>query len=211
MLYWLLFLFLGIPLLFIVGIIYAFKKLSFKKFALLIFLLISLPYAAFKLWERNFMLSVIPDALQVHSISYRKEESWGFGPGGNEAGIRIYPLSDELSKEIESRGIEFFKAMPPNINQQSRDWRGRYEDWEATPIQIGSHWKPNTENPKKDSKRLDIYDYICAYGFCIDIDPVIVEKANSIVNSDGSYYAYGRIGLLIVSPKNKIILYLYNG
>jgi hypothetical protein len=31
------------------------------------------------------------------------------------------------------------------------------------------------------------------------------------VNSAGSYYARGRIGIIVVSPKKKKILYFYNG
>ena len=45
----------------------------------------------------------------------------------------------------------------------------------------------------------------------MDIDPDIVSMANSIVNSAGSYYAYGRIGLIVVSPEHKLVVYMYNG
>lgn len=65
--------------------------------------------------------------------------------------------------------------------------------------------------PNEKTKTFNIYDYICAYGFCIDIKPEIVEEANWIINSPGSYYAYGRIGVIIVSSERKMILYLYNG
>ena len=58
---------------------------------------------------------------------------------------------------------------------------------------------------------LDIYDYICAYGFCIEIDEAVRTQAMEIVNSKGNYYAYGRIGLIVVSPSKKLVLYMYNG
>lgn len=47
--------------------------------------------------------------------------------------------------------------------------------------------------------------------FCINIDEEVVRQATDIVNSEGNYYAYGRIGLIVVSPSNKIIIYMYNG
>ena len=28
-----------------------------------------------------------------------KEKSWGFGPGANEAGIRLYPLSEKIANQ----------------------------------------------------------------------------------------------------------------
>ena len=68
-------------------VIYAFNKLPRSYFFFLFLTLITSLIVALKIYERNFKLSVVPDALQVGSIAYSKEESWGFGPGGNEAGI----------------------------------------------------------------------------------------------------------------------------
>lgn len=187
------------------GLVFAYRKLPKFIFIALIVTAIAVPVARFKIYERRFMLSVVPDALNVSAIAYSKEESWGFGPGGNEAGIRVYPLPEHVSKEIEARGgIDFFNTMPPNTDQNDREWRGRYTNWEETPIKTEGYWDSG-------KKRLDIYDYICAYGFCIDIEPEIVSQANEIVNAPGSYYAYGRIGVIIVSPGNNLVLYFYKG
>lgn len=160
-------------------------------------MIIASPIAAFKIYERDFKLSVVPDALQVSSISYSEEESWGFGPGGNEAGIRVYPLSGEIANQITKRGIEFFNNLPANKDQKKRRWRGRYGTWNETPV--------------KEEGDLDIYDYICRYGFCIEIDDTVVAQATDIINSEGNYYAYGRIGLIVVSPSKKLVIYMYNG
>ena len=182
-----------------------------KKFLVPIFLLLFLAlmagaFVVFKSYEREFRLSFVPDALHVRSVAYTEEESWGFGPGGNEAGIRVYPLPEQIANEVSRRRIEFFNNLPPNQTQQGRRWRGVYQAWSETPIMPSERWKPNEE-----TRNLDIYDYICAYGFCIDIDPAVVNEANAIINSPGSYYAYGRIGLIVVSPSRKLVLYLYNG
>lgn len=96
--------------------------------------------------------------------------------------------------------------MPSNKNQGDREWRGIYREWKETPIKSNEHLKPNQE-----TGRFSIYDYICTYGICIDIKNEVVEETNSIANSSGSYYAYGRIGLLIVSPNKNLVLYLYGG
>jgi hypothetical protein len=184
----------------------AYKKLPRFYYVLLFCTLVTVPVAALKVYERGLMLSVTPDALDVNSISYSKEESWGFGPGGNEAGIRVYPLSKEIAKQISEHGIDFFNNMPPNKNQRKRRWRGSYYNWSETPIRVDHHWQPNEK-----TKNFDIYDYICAYGFCIDIEPKVVDEANAIVNGAGSYYAYGRIGLIVVCPSKKLVLYMYNG
>lgn len=189
----------------ITGTVFAYKKLTHSHFALLLFFLVISPVVAFKIYERDFKLSVVPDALQVSSISYSEEESWGFGPGGNEAGIRVYPLSEEIANQITKRGIDFFNNLPANKNQQNRRWRGRYESWNETPVKEEKYWK------RKGEVGLDVYDYICRYGFCIEIDEAVVGQATDMINSEGNYYAYGRIGLIVVSPIKKLVLYMYNG
>lgn len=190
----------------IAALIYAYRKLPRSHFFLLLSLLMAGSFVAFRVYEQDFKLSVVPDALHVSTLSYSEEESWGFGPGGNEAGIRVYPLPEREANQMSERGIEFFKKLPRNQHQSDRKWRGMYEQWSETPIKPDRNWKPNSK-----TQRFDILDYICAYGFCIDIDPAVAEEANAIVNSPGSYYAYGRIGVIVVSPGRKRVLYLYNG
>ena len=193
-----------VPIVVVAGIVFAlfkaYKRLSRLYFALLLFPLIAIPYAAFKHWESNFKLSFVPDALNVTSISYTKEESWGFGPGGNEAGIRVYPLPEHVSNKISQHGIEFFNKLPENHNQKNREWRGFYRNWKDDP------WELNEKTNK-----LDIYSYICTYGFGIVIDKEVAKVATEIINNPGSYYAYGRRGLIVVSPNKKLVLYMYNG
>jgi hypothetical protein len=170
--------------------------------ALLPIALITGLFAVYQTYEHDFMMSVVPEALQVKTISYRQEEAWGFGPGGNEAGIRVYPLPQQIAERISQQRIEFFNDLPPN-----QGWRGTYEKWSQTPVIANDRWKPKDAT----TGSLDIYDYICTYGFCIDIDETVLRQATEIINSKGSYYAYGRIGLIVVSPSKKVVLYMYNG
>jgi hypothetical protein len=195
-----------IPIAVFGGLMHAYKKLDHKTFLLLIAFATGLPYLSFKLYEHKFMLEAVPDALNVSSIEYQREKSWGFGPGGNESGVRLYPLPDNVSQSIKARGIKFFQNLPQNKNQQKRDSRGLYSNWAETPVQPNLYW-----GESKISGNLNVLDYICYYGFCIDVKPSVVEEANSIINRPGSFYAYGRIGLIIVSPEKNLVLYFYAG
>lgn len=159
-----------------------------------------------KLWERSHRLSHVPDALQVRQIVYANEEAWGFGPGGNEAGIVAYALPERVANTIQAAGLPYFANLPPNRNRAERDWRGRFSDWKTTPVEPGPHWKPDP-----GSGRYDIYQYICAYGFCIDIDERIGQEAAAAVNEPGNFYAYGRIGMIVVAPRMRRVFFMYNG
>ncbi|WP_419175359.1 hypothetical protein [Desulfosediminicola sp.] len=189
----------------ITGVIFAFKKIRRVYFFLILIMVIASPIVVFKIYERDFKISVVPDALQVSSISYVEEKSSGFGPGCNGAGIRVYPLSEKIANQITKRGMEYFNHLPENKNQQKRRWRGRYDSWNETPVKEDRFWK------QKEGGDLLLYDYICRYGFCINIDEKVVGQATDIINSEGNYYAYGRIGLIVVSPSKKLVIYMYNG
>ncbi|HET7268176.1 MAG TPA: hypothetical protein VFJ15_08710, partial [Oleiagrimonas sp.] len=165
-----------------------------------------LPLLAIRDVARQGALRVVPPALHVDTVAYQKEESWGFGPGGNEAGIRVFPLSDTMARRISAQGMAFFNELPLKKFRFSRDPRSVYSDWRKTPIQADAHWRPQEKTGK-----YDIYDYICKYGLCIDIDAAEVQRVTRIVNAEGSYYAYGRIGLIVVSPREKLVVYMYNG
>lgn len=185
--------------------VFAYKMLGPKRFLLLLASLLLIVVATWKHYEQEFALQAVPDAFQVRSIIYANEESWGFGPGGNEAGIRFYPLSDEVASRTRRGGVSYLDHLPPNKDQASRSWRGSYTQWSETPIR-GDHWKFDA-----NTGLLNVIDYICAYGFCIDIPPDRLRQANDIVSKPGSFYARGRVGTIVVSPKQKLVLYFYNG
>lgn len=188
------------------GIFYALVKLPWRITLPALLVMVGAPYLAFKHYEHAFQLSLVPDALAVTALEYSKEESWGFGPGGNEAGILVYPLPEAVANAISNQGLEFLRTMPANANQQERRWRGYYSDWKETPVLAQRLWEPQEANGT-----LDVMDYICAYGFCIEAAQRYVDEANELVNSPGSYYAFGRIGLILVAPARKRVYYLYNG
>lgn len=153
---------------------------------------------------RAHHLGHVPRALEVWRVIYANEESWGFGPGGNEAGFIAYALPDDIATQIAREGIEYLTRMP--TDGSGHDWRGRFSDWQPTPIRPSQRWTPSTE-----SSRYEILQYVCAYGFCIDIDRRQLEDATTAVNSPGNYYAYGRIGVIVVAPGMRRVYFLYNG
>ncbi|WP_445354262.1 hypothetical protein ACJJI5_12930 [Microbulbifer sp. EKSA008] len=189
----------------ITGVIFAFKKLVRVHFLLMLSILFMGSVVVIKVYEQRFNLSFVPNALQVSSISYNEGEAWGFGPGGNEVGIRVYPLSEEIANQITEGGIEYFNSLPANRNKGVRREREVYGSWNETPIKEEKYWR------QREGGSLGIYNYLCRYGFCIDVDEEIVKQSNAIINSPGNYYAYGRVGLIVVSPSEKLVIYMFSG
>jgi hypothetical protein len=183
----------------------AYRKLRLRWFLSLVASLVLVPTAAWKYQERQWVLQRVPDALDVHDIAYRNEESWGFGPGGNEAGIVFYALPEDVARQVKEGGVGYLETLPPNADQQRRDWRGRYDGWAETPI-TGDRFKVNP-----DTGLLNVAEYICAYGFCIDIPRDRLQQANEIASRPGSFYAQGRVGIIVVSPGARSVIYFCNG
>jgi hypothetical protein len=50
-----------------------------------------------------------------------------------------------------------------------------------------------------------------AYGYCIPFDPDIEALANRALSMPGSFYAFGRIGMLLLIPAENRIIYAYIG
>ena len=181
-------------------------RLGAWRFGLLALGLGLLPPVGVTQLRHRFHMQLVPDALEARGPLYVMEDSWGFGPGGNEAGILMFALPPRVASAIERGGTGYLSALPPNADQQRRDWRGDFHDWQPTPVQPDAGWP---RSPR--SGRLELADYICAYGFCIDIDPAVAAAATRAVNAPGSYHARGRIGRIVVDPRARRVYYFYNG
>lgn len=162
--------------------------------------------AGWALLEHRHRLAFVPQGLQVRSIEYANEASWGFGPGGNEAGIVVYALPVGVADRIEAQGVRFLDTLGDDRSPRSGGWQGRFDGWKPTPVAPDAHWPAGA-----GGKRSLVYDYVCAYGFCIDIEDTILKDAEAALLTPGNYYAYGRIGMIVVSPKRRRAYFLYNG
>lgn len=170
-----------------------------------------LAYLKFKSWEEQWHLRVIPYGLGVSKIFYVSEESWGFGPGGNESGIYIFELSSSVAQAIEKDGINYFSKLPKKPRKQG-EWRGHYEQWSTTPVSFNQSWSGPESNSEVHVNFVPrIATYLNRYGFGIPIDPAIEREIDEAISKPGSFLAYGRSGVLIVIPRAKRIVYAYHG
>lgn len=161
-------------------------------------------FAWFKLEERQFRLSHVPEGLNVLTIIYSNERSWGFGPGGNETGLIVYELPETTALEIQKSGIAYFATLPEKAREVG-DWRGSYQTWQATPTFL-----EGSDSGANRTSSHEIANYLNKHGFGIQIDTQIELEINNAIAKLGSYFAYGRNGILIVIPGSRRVVYAYN-
>lgn len=173
---------------------------------------IALPIVLWKSFERQTRLSYIPESLGVTRILYAQEESWGFGPGGNETGVIAYELPAGVSERLSREGKTFLESLP--VAPDTGDWRGRYERWQQTPIEGDKDWLEGDMvryGPPGTVIGPRLENYLDKYGFGIEVDPAILKQINDAISHSGSLFAYGRIGVIILVPHEGKVFYVYNG
>jgi hypothetical protein len=185
------------------GIVVAFVKAPRLMCAATAILTLAL-VVGWKLMVSAHHLGHLPGALRVTRVLYASEESWGFGPGGNEAGFIAYALPEASARRLEKEGLAWLERL--GDGRRSPGSRGRFDDWRTTPLQPNPRWQPDPA-----SGRYDPLQYVCAYGFCIDIDPHRLRAVEQAIHSPGSYYAFGRIGMILLVPRTRRVYFLYNG
>lgn len=155
--------------------------------------------------KRGFLLGYMPGALQVEAVLYEDEERWGLPllalPGDNETGLRIYALPDEAAIEVEHGGVDWLEAMSQGAHAPSRRERGIYSGWRRTPLDDAARMRVT---------RVDT-DGVGDCGFCLRVEPATWAQVEDILDRPGSFYALGRSGVIVVSPRHRRVLYMFNG
>lgn len=162
----------------------------------------------------RFVINRMPNELQVTGIEYRLEEYWGlplFGlPGDNETGIVVYGLPENIAKQISAEGVAFF--MRPEHIQSRYGNQVTHTEWKETPIVRDSKWAtyPGWRS-EPVAPRISITEYLEKYGFSIPVEKAILELVDEAISRPGSFYSYGRLGLVVVIPAQRKAVYAYAG
>jgi hypothetical protein len=172
---------------------------------------ISVPYYLGKRYEHQFLLARIPAPLEVAAVEYRLEKSWGVGfmPGDNETGFVVYRLTSNSAEWARNQGSQLGDKLP-----------GRTSKWHPTPVEDAGDkgWHPYDHDPQMMSEKRaanhppTIEEYLEKYGFIIAIENGRDTEADQAIQSEGSFYSYGRGGsVTIVDPIRGKVYFAYAG
>jgi hypothetical protein len=177
---------------------------------IVIAVVIGVPLLGYQLIVYVWRLGFVPQAMNVWSVLYASEQSWGFGPGGNETGIIVYKMPETVAAQLEKDGLKYLEHL---AQQSHGGWRGRYETWLPTPVVYDQRWRRDNRGESEGLTWTSpgMGDYMFAYGFWIPIDKDVERMVNDALFRPGSYYAYGRIGMIVLIPAARRIVYTYKG
>lgn len=157
-------------------------------------LCLAAPVGAWKYYLYRHALGHLPEALEVTTILFRAEERWGFPglPSGMEYGLLVYALPERQAARVGGEGAAYLERLPyrPRSNNSLR---GMFSDWQETPM-----------------PRLPLVSpRLCDFEDCPDVPARLVERINRIAAHPGSYYARGRHGTVVVSPAERLVVFMY--
>lgn len=148
-------------------------------------------WVALRSTETRHWLSRLPPGLGVEKVLYTENESWGFGPGGNESGVVLYELPSHVSDANPS-------VLAPELH------------WEKTPLQGHREWFEGEGASRTEAGPL-LNNYLNQYGFGIPVKPEVMSEINRSVSAPGSWYAYTRNGVILLMPLTNRVAYVYAG
>jgi hypothetical protein len=180
-------------------------KAAFVVFLIAIASVIALTWADSA--ERSRQLRLVPAGLGVSQVLYAREESWGFGPGGNETGLIIFELPADVARNIQQQGIAYLNR---NVSAQVADGRGassRFSGkWTTTPARV-----EGSDDDTNFTPTYDIGKYLNRYGFGIPIDKKVGRYIDDALSGHGNFVDDDGRRLIIVMPEAGKLVYAYRG
>jgi hypothetical protein len=152
-------------------------------------------WAAWTASERRHQAGLIPAGLQAGAPVYANTVAQGFGPGGNEAGFLVYALPPEIVARIMAEGMGWLESE-----------FGRFEE---TPIAPSEAWS-SVLCTGADCFSLAMYAQRYTF-LAAPLDPDLLREGNAAIARPGNYYAFGRLGLLVIVPDTGRVFYVYRG
>ena len=153
----------------------------------LILLTAVLIFSSFYFYDDYFYRRYIPEEIELgHRISITTESGVFEG-----CGTAVYLLNEETAREIESEGLVFFE----NLHSVNRDsgTNSKWESWLAT--------------PRENWTRLENWQYELNCGG--EIEANLFNRIVAGSTTKGAYYSLRDGAVLMVLPKQKMVVFSY--
>ena len=136
-----------------------------------------------------YALAALPPAIEAEAVEFARNETWGFGPSGNETGFNVIRLADAGAELVAKGGIAWVDAQPGG-----RIW----PDWSETPVPRDGFWMGRPDSAAGSYADPTVNAVPDRYGFGVDVPEDHSLALDTALNSPGSFYAFGPGGLVAV-------------
>lgn len=153
--------------------------------------------------ERLHALRALPPTVMAEGVDYARNETYGFGPGGNETGFNVIRLAEAGADLVASGGAEWLNAQPG----------GRIKGgWQATPVPRDDYWMGRPDSAMGAWPVPTVQAVLDHNGFGFDLPADHQTALDTALNAPGSFYAFGPGGLVaVIVPKTRRAYVFYAG
>jgi len=141
-----------------------------------------------ELAERLHALRALPPAVLAEAVDYARNDTYGFGPGGNETGFNVIILAEAGADLAAQGGAEWLNAQPG----------GRIKGgWRTTPVPRDEFWMGRASSAMGAWPDPTVLAVLNQYGF-FEVPQDHQTALDAALNAPGSFYAFGPGGLVVV-------------
>ena len=153
--------------------------------------------------NRYHALRALPSGTGAWFVTYANNQTFGFGPGGNETGFNVILLTKAGAARVAEGGGEWLGTLSG----------GRVTSkWHETPVPGDDYWQGRNGSALGRYPAPTIEAVLWRYGFGLDLPQAHQTALDAALNSPGSFYAFGRGGLVaVIVPKTSRAYVFYAG
>ena len=176
-------------------------------------------FIAFKATEVRHLKGFLPPAYGHVDLEDKTTLVAGFGPGGHDAVLAFFHLSEEVASLMAVEGKVWLQDAEKSVelrrSVQVGEWISTPLTGEVYPWASASNCAPDVSDwwvaSHTGHSCPGIAAYLREYGF---LDPLDVSKTvlvDEILQGEGAFISRRRVGYLIVAPERNLVIFAHAG
>ena len=193
-----------------------------KVTALILTLPIVLVITISEIWnalESRYYEGFLPPAYGNASLLRQSSFSAGFGPGGYDAVLAFFSLSNDVALSVVDEGANWLERAETSVDlrraKQATPWANTPIDqavftWASPQSCMADygHWQTDVRDGHSCP---GVASYFGGYGFNGELTISDTEAVNDVLFSEGAFILKRRVGYLIVAPQRQLVIFMHAG
>ena len=176
-------------------------------------------FISFKITEKRYLKGFLPPAYGTIVLEHETSLVAGIGPGGHDAVLAFFRLSDDVADKIAIGGSSWLQEAETSVQLRRSKISG---EWLSTPLTNKTFaWadESNCEPENSDWWTAShsghscpgIAAYLRGFGFLDKLEVSKTETVDTILQGEMAYISKRQVGYLIVAPERRLVVFAHAG
>ncbi|MCI5100738.1 hypothetical protein [Phaeobacter italicus] len=185
----------------------------------LVLTLLIIGFIAFKATEVRHLKGFLPPAYGHVDLEDKTTLTAGFGPGGYDAVLAFFRLSEDISSLVLLEGEAWLQDAEKSVelrrSVQVGEWISTPLAGEVYPWASASNCAPDLSDwwvaSHTGHSCPGIAAYLRGYGFLDQLDVSKTVLVDEVLQGEGAFISRRRVGYLIVAPERNLVIFAHAG